>query len=145
MSTLESKLRKVENLDRAVQLLVRKVDGLERKLEGHHAGVMTQLEKADKQRGEDVTAVNKKLDHLSTKFDSVCEEDVKDAEELLLASPSIRRSSRLLPTRFFFETRDQVKQLTNMNIFQTSYYMTSSNPNSSPRRLLPQWKRSELP
>ncbi len=116
LSTLESKLRKVENLDRAVQLLVRRVDGLEKKLEGHHAGVMGELEKQGKARSENDAVVNKKLDYLAKKFDSVCEEDVKEAEELLLASPSVRRSSRLLPTRFFFETRDQLAQQTSSSM-----------------------------
>ena len=114
LSTLESKLRRVENLDRAVQHLVRKMDHLEKQVEDH---AVTILERVDEHEGRAVefrAAVGKRLDYLAEKFDSVCEEDIEEVEDLLLASPSVRRSSRLLPNRFFFEAkteRQQQKQL----------------------------------
>jgi hypothetical protein len=107
LSTLESKLRRVENLDRAVQLLVRKIDRLEKQVEGHHGSVMNRVDEHERSAQEQGVKLDKKLEYLAKKFDSVCEEDVKEAEEILLASPSVRRTSRILPNRFFFETREQ--------------------------------------
>ena len=110
LSTLESKLRRVENLDRAVQHLVRKMDNLEKQVEDH---AVTILERVDEHEGRAVefrAAVGKRLDYLAEKFDSVCEEDIEEVEDLLLASPSVRRSSRLLPNRFFFEAKTERQQ-----------------------------------
>ena len=110
LSTLESKLRRVENLDRAVQHLVRKMDHLEKQVEDH---AVTILERVDEHEGRAVefrAAVGKRLDYLAEKFDSVCEEDIEEVEDLLLASPSVRRSSRLLPNRFFFEAKTERQQ-----------------------------------
>ena len=110
LSTLESKLRRVENLDRAVQHLVRKIDNLEKQVEDH---AVTILERVDEHEGKAVefrAAVGTRLDYLAKKFDSVCEEDIEEVEDLLLASPSVRRSSRLLPNRFFFDTKTERQQ-----------------------------------
>ena len=110
LSTLENKLRRVENLDRAVQHLVRKIANLEKQVEDH---AVTILERVDEHEGKAVefrTAAGKRLDHLSEKFDSVCEEDIEEVEDLLLASPSVRRSSRLPPNRFFFDTKAERQQ-----------------------------------
>ena len=110
LSTLENKLRRVENLDRAVQHLVRKIDNLERQVEDH---AVTILDRVDEHEGKAVefrAAVGKRLDYLAKKFDSVCEEDIEEVEDLLLASPSVRRSSRLLPNRFFFDSAKSGKQ-----------------------------------
>ena len=110
LSTLESKLRRVENLDRAVQHLVRKMDNLEKQVEDH---AVTILERVDEHEGKAVefrASVGKRLDYLAKKFDSVCEEDVDEVEDLLLASPSVRRASRLPPNRFFFDTKTERQQ-----------------------------------
>ena len=110
LSTLENKLRRVENLDRAVQHLVRKIDNLERQVEDH---AVTILERVDEHEGRAVdfrAAVGNRLDYLAKKFDSVCEEDVDEVEDLLLASPSVRRASRLPPNRFFFDTKTERQQ-----------------------------------
>ena len=110
LSTLENKLRRVENLDRAVQHLVRKMDNLEKQVEDH---AVTLLERVDEHEGKAVefrTAVGRRLDYLAKKFDSVCEEDIDEVEDLLLASPSVRRSSRLPPNRFPFDTKTERQQ-----------------------------------
>ena len=68
LSTLESKLRRVENLDRAVQHLVRKMDNLEKQVEDH---AVTILERVDEHEGKAVefrAAVAKRLDYLAEKF-----------------------------------------------------------------------------
>ena len=110
LSTLENKLRRVENLDRAVQHLVRKIDNLERQVEDHAVTILDRVDEHEAKAVEFRTAVGKRLDYLAKKFDSVCEEDIEEVEDLLLASPSVRRSSRLLPNRFFFDSAKSGKQ-----------------------------------
>ena len=85
LSTLDAKLRPVENADRAIQRLMRRVAALATRVEeGNHA-----LAEMTKRQEERHAEINDKLNHLTKKFDSVCEEDVADLEELI-ALPSVR-------------------------------------------------------
>lgn len=91
LTTMESKLRRVENLDRAVQHLMRKIDGLEEIIESKAESVIQRIETSEQAsiaRHEDTT---KKIEYLTKKFDSVCDEDVEEVEEFV-ALPSVRRS-----------------------------------------------------
>ena len=86
----------MENLDRAVHHLMRKMDMLERKLLGKDADIMQAVLDLEKQNSE--AHVSVKLNQLSAKLDNLCQhtsEDnrvVKDESDIFLAEPSIRKS-----------------------------------------------------
>ncbi len=97
MSTLESKFRSVENLDRAVQHLMRKLEAVERVSEANYVATSIRFEEEAEKAANRFNVINQKLDKLSAQFDSVCEEEEKDLLEELIALPSIRRSRILAP------------------------------------------------
>ena len=99
LATIETKLQRVENLDRAVHHLMRKMDMMERKLLGKDADIMAAVLDLEKQNSE--AHVSVKLNQLSAKMDNLCQhhshtEDsnrVKDdssSSDIFVAEPSIR-------------------------------------------------------
>ena len=101
LATIETKLQRVENLDRAVHHLMRKMDMMERKLLGKDADIMAAVLDLEKQNSE--AHVSVKLNQLSAKLDNLCQhhshtEDsnrVKDdssstSSDIFVAEPSIR-------------------------------------------------------
>ena len=73
LSTIENKLQRVENLDRAVHHLMRKMDIMERKLSAKDAEIMTAIQALEKETHE--AHVSVKLNQLSAKLDSLCTDD----------------------------------------------------------------------
>ena len=70
LSTIENKLQRVENLDRAVHHLMRKMDMMERKLTGKDSEIMTAIQALEKETHE--AHVSVKLNQLSAKLDTLC-------------------------------------------------------------------------
>ena len=97
LSTLESKLRRVENLDRAVQHLMRKFDSLERIVESNYVAAAIVREEEAAKAHQRFSNLDAKLDKLVEKFDSVCEEEETELLEDIIALPSIRRSRIFVP------------------------------------------------
>ena len=112
LSTIENKLQRVENLDRAVHHLMRKMDMMERKLTGKDSEIMTAIQALEKETHE--AHVSVKLNQLSAKLDTLCSTaanahargghgghgagaaSLEDAEhDILVALPS-NRESRVL-------------------------------------------------
>ena len=101
LATIETKLQRVENLDRAVHHLMRKMDMMERKLIGKDADIMAAVLDLEKQNSE--AHVSVKLNQLSAKLDNLCHQTSDDkneihsgiggsAADIFLAEPSIRKS-----------------------------------------------------
>lgn len=92
LSTIETKLQRVENLDRAVHHLMRKMDMMERKLSGKDADIMAAIQLLEKETHE--AHVSVKLNQLSAKLDSLCQPNLESASEadILIAQPSNRKS-----------------------------------------------------
>ena len=88
----------MENLDRAVHHLMRKMDMLERKLLGKDADIMQAVLDLEKQNSE--AHVSVKLNQLSAKLDNLCQHTSddnrvvksQDESDIFLAEPSIRKS-----------------------------------------------------
>ena len=89
LATLESKLRPVENLDRAIQQLMRRVTAIDRKIDSHQKQRARLRAEAADRDARRYQALVQKLDYLAEKFDSVCEEDVQELEDII-ALPSVR-------------------------------------------------------
>ena len=85
LSTLEAKLRPVENADRAIQRMMRRMAALSRRVDDGGRELADLARRAEERHAE----VSAKLDHLTRKFDSVCEEDVQELEDII-ALPSVR-------------------------------------------------------
>ena len=75
---------------------MRKVDGVERSLESKYAAMLEKWRDETKREKDRFGVVVKKLNYLSAKFDSVCEEEAIQELEEIVALPSIRRQSRIL-------------------------------------------------
>ncbi len=93
LATIETKLQRVENLDRAVHHLMRKMDMMERKLSNKDADVLAAVQALEKQTSE--AHVSVKLNQLSAKLDNLCDNDNSIEEEnddVLLAQASNRKS-----------------------------------------------------
>ena len=97
LATIETKLQRVENLDRAVHHLMRKMDMMERKLIGKDADIMAAVLDLEKQNSE--AHVSVKLNQLSAKLDNLCHQSDDKNEihsgmgsDIFLAEPSIRKS-----------------------------------------------------
>ena len=95
LATIETKLQRVENLDRAVHHLMRKMDMMERKLIGKDADIMAAVLDLEKQNSE--AHVSVKLNQLSAKLDNLCQHHTEDSNrvkddssDIFLAEPSIR-------------------------------------------------------
>ena len=88
LSTIESKLQRVENLDRAVHHLMRKMDMMERKLTNQNVDILAAVLALEKQTNE--AHVSVKLNQLSVKLDHLCGN--QDDNDILLAQPSNRKS-----------------------------------------------------
>ena len=95
LATIETKLQRVENLDRAVHHLMRKMDMMERKLIGKDADIMAAVLDLEKQNSE--AHVSVKLNQLSAKLDNLCQHHIEDSNrvkddssDIFLAEPSIR-------------------------------------------------------
>ena len=67
LTTLESKLRRVENLDRAVQQLMLKMDAMDRRTNSQSDTVLTKLDTLSKSMGQ-LDSVQSRLDRL----DNLC-------------------------------------------------------------------------
>lgn len=105
LTTLDSKLRRVENLDRAVQHLMRKMETMETRLAIKTSKIASSVDKIQAQL-EDwqsppdaslVANINSRLDQLSMKVDTLCGQASEEEYllEQLVAQPSNRRSSLL--------------------------------------------------
>ena len=94
LATLESKLRRVENLDRAVQAMMRKVDNVDAKLDRQFALMARDQKREENKAEERFKVLSDRMDYLTKKFDSVCEvdEDYVNPLEDIIALPSIRQS-----------------------------------------------------
>ena len=79
LATIETKLQRVENLDRAVHHLMRKMDMMERKLSNKDADVLAAVQALEKQTSE--AHVSVKLNQLSAKLDNLCDDNVNSIEE----------------------------------------------------------------
>ena len=112
LSTIENKLQRVENLDRAVHHLMRKMDMMERKLTGKDSEIMTAIQALEKETHE--AHVSVKLNQLSAKLDTLCStataasanharnvggghddagaSGLEDEQDILVALPSNRQS-----------------------------------------------------
>ena len=99
LATIETKLQRVENLDRAVHHLMRKMDMMERKLIGKDADIMAAVLDLEKQNSE--AHVSVKLNQLSAKLDNLCQHHIEDSNrvkddssstssDIFVAEPSIR-------------------------------------------------------
>ena len=95
LATIETKLQRVENLDRAVHHLMRKMDMMERKLIGKDADIMAAVLDLEKQNSE--AHVSVKLNQLSAKLDNLCQHHTEDSNrvkddssDIFVAEPSIR-------------------------------------------------------
>ena len=99
LATIETKLQRVENLDRAVHHLMRKMDMMERKLLGKDADIMAAVLDLEKQNSE--AHVSVKLNQLSAKLDNLCQHHIEDSNrfkddssstssDIFVAEPSIR-------------------------------------------------------
>ncbi|TRY63771.1 hypothetical protein TCAL_11494 [Tigriopus californicus] len=91
LATLENKLRKVENLDRAVQHLMRRLDGLEAKIDQTNSQARAQIDEKFRVDTDRFNTILSNLDQLKMKFDSVCEEDAKSLEDDFIALPSVHQ------------------------------------------------------
>ena len=91
LSTIETKLQRVENLDRAIHHLMRKMDMMERKLSGKDADIMAAIQVLEKETHE--AHVSVKLNQLSAKLDNLCESKAENVDDVLIAQPSNRKSS----------------------------------------------------
>ena len=91
LSTMESKLQKVEGLDRAVHHLMRRMETMERRISAKTAEVLTAVQKVQCNR--------------VVKVDDVGEES-EDNNEQLLAQPS-NRQSRVLTASTAFNLNDR--------------------------------------
>ena len=83
LATIETKLQRVENLDRAVHHLMRKMDMMERKLSSKDADVLAAVQALEKQTNE--AHVSVKLNQLSAKLDNLC--DNNSIEQIEQESP----------------------------------------------------------
>lgn len=96
LATMETKLQRVENLDRAVHHLMRKMDVMERKLSGKDADILAAIQTLEKQNNEALVSV--KLNQLSAKLDTLCSKSDHHNtldDDVLVAEPSNRRSKVL--------------------------------------------------
>ena len=97
LSTLETKLQRVENLDRAIHHLMRKMDMMERKLATKDADILAAVQTLEKETHE--AHVSVKLNQLSAKLDTLCSHnnELNLEDDLLVAQPSNRKSRILHP------------------------------------------------
>ena len=94
LATIETKLQRVENLDRAVHHLMRKMDMMERKLSSKDADVLAAVQALEKQTSE--AHVSVKLNQLSAKLDNLCDSDNNQQDNDLLVAQASNRKSRVL-------------------------------------------------
>ena len=97
LSTMESKLRRVENLDRAVQQLMRKMNSLEARIDSKTANITREIDRLANQLESKMSAVgsseslmaniNSRLDQLSIKMDEK-NVDEEEEEDVFEAQPS---------------------------------------------------------
>ena len=106
LTTIETKLQRVENLDRAIHHLMRKMDMMERKLASKDAEILAAVLTLEKETHE--AHVSVKLNQLSAKLDTLChdhpinelnrpEDPASASADILVAQPSNRKSSVLQP------------------------------------------------
>ena len=114
LATIETKLQRVENLDRAVHHLMRKMDMMERKLSNKDADVLAAVQALEKQTSE--AHVSVKLNQLSAKLDNLCDDNVNSIEEendVLLAQASNRKSRVFQPENQASVGMEAVKEVIN--------------------------------
>ena len=83
LSTMESKLRRVENLDRAVQHLMRKMDSIEEKIETKSVDILNKIDNLGQTLNSKISMmpgnsqesaienINSRLDQMSLKLDTI--------------------------------------------------------------------------
>ena len=81
LSTMESKLRRVENLDRAVQHLMRKMDSIEDKIEKKSDEILNKIDNMGQNLNSKISTmgnsdsvlanINSRLDQMSSKIDAI--------------------------------------------------------------------------
>ena len=83
LSTMESKLRRVENLDRAVQHLMRKMDSIEEKIETKSVDILNKIDNLGQTLNSKISMmpvtsqessienINSRLDQMSLKLDVI--------------------------------------------------------------------------
>jgi hypothetical protein len=120
LATMETKLQRVENLDRAVHHLIRKIDTMERTLTSKDAEILAAVLALEKQSTAEAAHVSVKLNQLSSKLDNLCssgndvDNDDNDQVEQLVAQPSNRRSRVLKSNEDTQETTmNDVKEVIN--------------------------------
>lgn len=98
LATLDTKLRRVENLDRALHVIMQKLD----RSEADRRAILSKLDRQAKIEEGRFKVVVEKFDYLTAKFDSVCEEDLvipptseRGRGVLFTALPSNRRRASI--------------------------------------------------